>query len=110
MTITNRCTKADRSFTLLGNSLNETSDITDLGIQFNSHVKFFYHISSIISKAKQRLSLLRKSFTCCDPIALVIGFKTYFVPFLEYCSPVWSPQFLADKTHIKSVQRSFTKN
>jgi hypothetical protein len=109
MTITNRCTKADRSFTLSGNSLNETSDITDLGIQFNSHLNFSDHISSIISKAKQRLFLLRKSFTCCDPIALVIGFKTYIIPLLEYCSPVWSPQSLADKTRIESVQRSFTK-
>ena len=38
-----------------------------------------------------------------------MGFKTYVIPLLEYCSQVWNPQNESDVRRIESVQRVFTK-
>ena len=43
-------------------------------------------------------------------MALIIAFKSYIIPLLEYCSTVWSPSLLTDIIRIESVQRSFTKS
>ena len=85
-------------------------EVKGLGILYTSQLSFASHISNIVSKAKQRCSyLLRKSFTssCCT--ALILAFKTYDIPILEYCSSVWSPNQVSDILKIKSVQRSFTR-
>ena len=81
----------------------------DLGILFKSNLCFETHIDSIIAKAKQRLYLIKKSFTSSDCYALVLAFKSYVIPLLEYCSPVWSPSQLGSILRIESVQRLFTK-
>ena len=40
---------------------------------------------------------------------LILGFKTYIIPLLEYCSPVWNPHAIVEIRRIESVQRLFTK-
>ena len=47
-------------FQLHGSDLPQTSEVIDLGVNFNSKLNFSDHISSTIAKAKQRLFLLRK--------------------------------------------------
>jgi len=79
-------------------------------VTFSSKLNFSAHIATIIAKAKQRLYLIRKCFTSSNDLALIIAFKTYIIPILEYCSPVWSPGTVTDKILIESVQRSFTKS
>ena len=76
---------------------------------FNSDLNFTDHISTIISKAKQRLFLLQKNFVRSNSNALIMAYKIYVLPLLDYCSQVWSPQYLTDITRIESVQRTFTK-
>ena len=39
----------------------------------------------------------------------MLAYKTYVLPSIEYCSPVWSPSNVTDIVRIESVQRSFTK-
>jgi Reverse transcriptase (RNA-dependent DNA polymerase)/Endonuclease-reverse transcriptase len=110
MRITNRIPVAlNCPFKLDNMYLDEIKEVKDLGISFNCRLNFASHITSLIAKAKQRVFLLRKSFTCSAPGALILGFKTYVIPSLEYCSQVWSPSNIGDKTHIEAVQRSFTK-
>ena len=38
-----------------------------------------------------------------------MGFKTYGIPLLEYCSQVWNPQNESDVRRIESVKRAFTE-
>ena len=85
-------------------------EVKDLGVTFDSKLNFNTHICNVVAKAKQRLCLLGKSFTQCDDNALILGFKTYIIPLLEYCSPVWSPYQVAEILKLESVQRSFTRN
>ena len=47
---------------LAGVDLPNTTDVLDLGVTFNSKLNFSDHISSIISKAKQKLFLVKKIF------------------------------------------------
>src|SRR5437870_13784322 len=40
---------------------------------------------------------------------LLLGYKSYILPILNYCSPVWSPSSVGDILLLESVQRVFTK-
>ena len=46
---------ADNFFELAGATLPRSTDVVDLGVNFNSKLNFKDHISTIIAKAKQRL-------------------------------------------------------
>ena len=100
---------SDLEFKMSDKVLNNTNEIKDLGVIFNSKLTFDAHIDAIVSKAKQRLYLIRKSFISSDSSALIFAFKAYIIPILEYCSTVWSPSSIRDILRIESVQRLFTK-
>ena len=72
-------------------------------------MKFNNHIDNIILKAKQRASIIHRSFLSKDKIILTRAFTTYVRPLLEYASPIWSPSHLTLISAIESVQRNFTK-
>jgi hypothetical protein len=94
---------------LSGSPLERVNEVKDLGVLFNSKLNFSSHISSIVSKAKQRLYLLFKAFSASNVDALLLAFKTYILPILEYCSPVWNPCLVGDIVKLESVQRAFTR-
>ncbi len=94
---------------LAGKNLTRVSDVLDLGVNFNSKLNFSNHISCIATKAKQRLFLLKKIFSSKNVSILILGFKTYVLPILEYCSQVWNPSNLLEIRRLESVQRVFTK-
>ena len=99
----------NRPFELAGIELPVTNEVLDLGVNFNSKLNFSDHISTIIAKAKQRLFLLKKIFISRNPRILILAYKTYVIPLLEYCSQVWNPQNQNDIRRLESVQRLFTK-
>ena len=106
----NRETKLDDfRFELAGEPLPEVSEVLDLGVNFSSKLNFTDHISITIAESKQGLFLLKKSFLSKNPEILILAFKTYIIPLLEYCSPIWNPQNIADIKRLESVQRMFTK-
>ena len=109
MLISFKNTITNLSIKINGCSVNEVNEIKDLGIFFNSRLSFNEHISSVISKARQRVFLLRKCFSHTSSAILVRAFKTYVLPILEYCSPVWTPSTVTDIVRIESVLRLFTK-
>ena len=108
MRVSNRAISIPLSLTLANSPLIEISELKDLGVIFNSKLSFTNHISAIIGKAKQRLFLLNKSFVCKDAKILITAYKTYVIPILDYCSPVWSPYYASDIKRIESVQKGFT--
>ena len=63
----------------------------------------------MVAVAKQRMSLLIRSYIIKDPFFLMIGFRSFILPLVEYCSPAWSPYLIRDILLIESVQRIFTK-
>ena len=60
-------------------------------------------------RANQKVYLLKRCFNFCNSDVYIDAFKTYVLPLLEYCSPVWSPSSVGDIIRIESVLRQFTK-
>lgn len=111
MLITNRgVPESSNSFFLLaGTHLKQVRECSDLGVTFSHNLNFSSHISIIVAKGKQRMHLLFKSFSSCNEGALILAFKLYILPIVEYCSPVWSPHTVSDILKIESIQRCFTR-
>ena len=59
----------------------------DLGVIVDSTLKFEQHVSAVVHKAHTRANLI----------------------LLEYCTPVWSPQYNYLTEKVERVQRHFTK-
>ena len=64
--------------------LSRVTETRDLGVNFNEKLSFSDHISGIVSSAKQRMALLLRSFLFKDPHHLMIGFKSFILPIVEY--------------------------
>jgi Reverse transcriptase (RNA-dependent DNA polymerase)/Endonuclease-reverse transcriptase len=91
-------------------NLVRIEEVKDLGVKFNFKLNFSAHIDDVISKAKQRLFLLKKCIVSKDAGTLIKGFKAYVMPILDYNSQIWSPNRIGDIARIESVQRSFLKH
>ena len=96
-------------YLLDGVPLSNVSFISDLGVTFNSNLSFKLHISTIITKALQRVGVFFRGFNSRRLDFVRKTFVTYIRPLLKYNSIVWNPahKYLIDK--IESVQRQFTK-
>ena len=103
--------KCDESACYLLNNvpLSCVASCIDLGVCVNSVLSFSEHINNVVAKAKQRTSLLLRSFLSKDAMLLTKAFIVYVRPMLEYCSPVWSPCYTGNINKLESVQRTFTK-
>jgi hypothetical protein len=96
-------------YSLHQNLLKKVTITKDLGVTFTSDLKMSHHCCTIVKTARQRAAMVRKCFLSKDTVNLVVAFKVYVRPVLEYASQVWSPYMLKDIDHVESVQRSFTK-
>jgi hypothetical protein len=81
----------------------------DLGVIIDSKLSFEQHICNIVSKARQRVSILFRGFVTRNLYVMRQAFVSYIRPILEYNSIVWNPSpiFLIDL--IEHVQRNFSK-
>ena len=92
-----------------GLDLECVSELKDLGVILDTRLKFSPHISQMVARAKQRLSLLFRSFQSREIVPMLCAFKSYILPLVSYCSTVWSPSLFGDICAIESVQRLFTR-
>jgi hypothetical protein len=90
-------------------ALNNVDLIRDLGVLVDSKLKFNAHIAKIVSTAKQRSSLIFRAFLTRESKFLIIAYKSFILPLLEYCSPIWSPHSVGDILLLEGVQRGYTK-
>ena len=95
-------------FFLSNNRIQTTSITKDLDAQFKSNLKFKARINDNVNRAHQRSALIHRSFLSRDN-NLILAFKTYVRPLLEYVSPVWSPTHVMLIRSVEAVQRRFTK-
>ena len=92
-----------------GHLLKKCDEFIDLGVKLDHKLNFTSHITQMVSKAKQRMFLIFRCFLTRDISVLLLAFKSYILPLLNYCSSVWSPYMLGDIKAIESVQRLFTR-
>lgn len=91
--------------------IQRVGKIKDLGVVFDQHLTFTDQHTAIISKTNQLIGFSSRWINTLGSVPLMVTFyKSYLLPFLEYCSIVWdkpgSETFL---NYLESVQRRFTR-
>jgi len=94
---------------LNGCQIGASQDVTDLGVDIDSCLKYNLHINKIIGKAYCRVGVVFKCFATRSVRVLRQAFITYVRPILEYASSVWSPHLLKHINAIEKIQKKFTK-
>ena len=73
----------------LGNQdLAEDTTEKDVGVTFDQSLKFSIHIKNMVSKANQRLGLIKRSFSHLNIRSFKLLYKSLVRPILEYCSVI----------------------
>src|ERR1043165_4915324 len=91
------------------NPLAVFESVKDLGVILDNNLSFSLHIDGVVSKAKQRMFLIFKSFVSRDIGLLAFAYKAYILPIVDYCSTIWFPNKLDDIDRVEKIQKSFTK-
>ena len=89
--------------------LEQVQHEKDLGVIFDTDLKFSQHIQENITKANQRIGLIRRNFKYLNRTTLLMLYKTLVRPILEYCSPVWTVLYIKHSEALERVQRHVTK-
>ena len=98
------------SYCISGLQQANVTETVDLGILVDTRLRFDKHVCNIVHKAHQWAALIKRCFRTRDANVLMKAFTVYVRPLLEYCSPVWNPQYVCHISNIESVQRRFTKH
>ncbi|XP_065639515.1 uncharacterized protein LOC136072275 [Hydra vulgaris] len=89
--------------------LTESDTERDLGVLFNTNLKWKNQVINASNKANQMLGRIKKSFVCFDYKLLRMLYITFVRPLLEFAVPVWSPFLKSDCDYIERIQHKATK-
>ena len=91
----------------VGNTLLAESDfLTILGVTFDSHLTFQQHLRNVSANAARKLGIVRKaSYIFGDEGTNLTCFRSFVLPLLEYCSPVWMSAAARDLSLLDRVAR-----
>ena len=96
---------------VLGNStLQRSNSVTDLGVVFDSKLRFNLHIEAKVKCAFKMLGFLIR--TCKDMSnteCMTLLYNAYVRSTLEYASTAWSPYYSCYTVTLEKVQRRFLK-
>ena len=86
----------------------------DLGVLFNSSLKFGNHINKIVHKANRLLGLIKRTFSYLEPQILSLLHTTLIRPHLDYAclcglDSAWNPYQSGDIRALEQVQRRVTR-
>ena len=75
----------------IGNtSLAESECLTILGVTFDSLLTFQQHLMNVSTNAARKLGIVRKASNIYNnENTNLICFRSFVLPLLKYCSPVW---------------------
>lgn len=91
-----------------GTIVKRDDHVRDLGILVDPDLSFKSHISHVIKSATLTAGKILRTFETREIEPMLILFKSYVRPHLEYISPVWSPHLIGEIQRIEGVQRAFT--
>ncbi|KAL1448394.1 hypothetical protein WDU94_005586, partial [Cyamophila willieti] len=98
------------TYTVDNQELTRRTEVKDLGITFESNLKFPTHIKQIRNKALQMLGFIqRHSKEFSSVTTLKVLYFAYVRSVLEYASVVWSPNYNFQIKLLESVQHRFLK-
>ena len=84
------------------------NDQLDLGVLRSSKtLSYKNHIDALYRKVNRMTGLMLRTFECRTSTFMLLLWKTYLRPILEYASQVWNDSYHAQR--LEKIQRTFTK-
>lgn len=93
----------------LGNQIDHSHTVKDLGVHMSADGTFKYHIGTTVTKAKQMCSWILRIFNTRERVPMLTLYKSLVLSQLEYCSQLWSPNKVGEIQSLELVQRSFVR-
>jgi hypothetical protein len=113
---TNKCfvvnfgkSRAPRDYFINDTIIPNKNVFRDLGVTVCTPLTFNKHVDSIVSKAFSRLGLINKVFLHKTKKSVLLLFKAYVRPILEYSSIIWNPYTARNINKIERVQKRMCK-
>lgn len=89
-------------------NVEKSTEVKDLGVFMSENLSFDKHIMKMTNDAKKHSSWILRLVKSREPEVVLLLFKTYVRPRLEYASPLWSPHLVKHISKIESTQRTVT--
>ena len=90
-----------------GCPINNSDHLTILGVNFDSKFNFIDHLKSVSSVASRKIGIIRKAaFIHQDEKVNLSCFRSFVLPLLEYCSPVWMSATDSNLNVLSKIVRS----
>lgn len=96
------------TYTINGNPLSIATEISDLGVTFDSSLSFSSHINNIVNRAYKMLGFVLR--VCKDfrhISTYVLLYKSLVRCHVEYCVPVWNPHYVTLVNNLERIQKKF---
>ena len=90
-------------------TISHVDNEQDLGVWCTADLKPSLQCQHVVSKAMKVLGLIKRTFKFFSSVSLLILYKMYVYPHLEYCVQVWSPFLAGDINALERVQHRATK-
>ncbi len=98
------------SYTLAGLNITHSMSNKDLGLVFQSDLKWVSHYNQISAKAYQKLGLLKRTFSSSNSVETK---KQLYISLVKsqllYISLLWRPMLIKDILSLEKIQRRATK-
>ena len=108
MTFSRMRSNINFQYSINGEILETVSLMKDLGVLFDSKLKFSDHIDQIITKATRLLGFIRRMTTnFTNPKSFRTLYLTLVRPILLYASSVWSPIYENHSKKLERIQHKF---
>lgn len=89
--------------------VQQVDEEKDLGVTFQSDLKFDKHIVQCVNKANKMIGIIKRTFTSIDKDMFLTLYKSLIRPYMEYATSVWSPHLKKDIFILENTQRRATK-
>ena len=89
--------------------IDQVDSEKDLGVTFESILRFDKHILNCVNKANRMLGLIKRSFSFMDKEMFLPLYRALIHPHLEYATIVCSPFLKNDIFLIENIKRRATK-
>ena len=91
-----------------GSTIEEKSNLRDLGVQINSDLTFSIHIENIVTKANQLVGWSLRTFRRRSKLVMMTIWKSLIQSNIDYCSQLWSPSDQLTISRLEGIARHFT--
>ena len=92
-----------------GNILPSRDYCKDLGVYVGNDLYYRHHYQIVARNNHYLCKQFRNAFASKNIEFLLLLYKTYIMPKIEYASSIWSPYYKKDIDLIENIQRKFTK-